>query len=271
MPCNPHEIEAVLEDAGSGLQDKITHHLGNYTVALLGISGWPERLALASTGTLFAIDGTRYILTARHVWDEVLASADYVGITLKQGVDHKFAIPTRDFVPIGLPRPGAWNEWGPDLILLRIPAEHVGTIEAYRSFWNGARLVKISAECLEVFVLIGTPGELGTFEPGHADLQITGMYLGPEKLQQRGGFDFLDYEIEPRIGLPVRFGGVSGGGVWRVLLFCSPESGEIDWKVSFHGVAFYQLGIGGNPTTLRCHGPQSVLSMLRTVAPSIDA
>jgi hypothetical protein len=67
------------------------------------------------------------------------------------------------------------------------------------------------------------------------------------------------------LGLPKHFGGVSGGGVWRVWLFCSPETGEIDWKFNFHGVAFYQLGIGENPTTIRCHGPESVMAVLGTV------
>lgn len=38
MSCDPDEIASVLKDTGSGLQDKIVHSLGNFTVALLGIS-----------------------------------------------------------------------------------------------------------------------------------------------------------------------------------------------------------------------------------------
>jgi hypothetical protein len=268
MPCNPHEIAGVLKNPESGLQDRIVHNLGNFTVALLAISHHPERLDLAGTGTLMAIDGPHYILTARHVWDEVLAGADHVGITLKPDVNHRYLIPSRDFAPVGLPKPCAWNEWGPDLMLLRIPAERVGTIEAYRSFWNPAHSVAVSAEAIEVHVLMGTPAELGTITDVHADLQITGMYLGPEKLQHMGGFDYLDYELELKAGLPRHFGGVSGGGVWRVYLYCSPQSGEIDWNMSFHGVAFYQLDIVKDRTTIRCHGPQSTQAMLRAVAPA---
>jgi hypothetical protein len=265
MSCSPQEIADVLKDTGSGLADKIVHNLGNFTVALLAIFGNPERLALAGTGTLVAIGGAHYILTARHVWDEVLVGADHVGITLKPEVNHRYAIPSRDFAPVGLPKPCAWNEWGPDMIPLLIPAERVGTIEAYRSFWNPDRRVEVYAEVIEVLVLMGTPAELGTIADAQADLQITGMYLGPEKLQHMGGFDYLDYEIEHKARLPRHFGGVSGGGVWRVWVFCSAESGEIDWKMSFHGVAFYQLNIGSDPTTLRCQGPQSVQAMLHTL------
>lgn len=268
VPCNPHEIVDVLKNPGSGLQEKIVHNLGNFTVALLGIWDSPERLDLAGTGTLMSIDGGHYILTARHVWDEVLEGADHVGVTLKPDVVHRHSIPSSDFASVGLPKPHAWNEWGPDLVLLRIPAERVGAIGAYRSFWKPAGRVNIHAEGIEVLVLMGTPGELGTITDVHADLQITGMYLGPEKLQHEGDFDYLDYEIELKVGLPHHFGGVSGGGVWRVWVFCSPESREIDWKMSFHGVAFYQLNIGKNPTTTRCHGPQSTQAMLRALTAS---
>jgi hypothetical protein len=154
---------------------------------------------------------------------------------------------------------------GPDLILLRIPAERVGVIEVYRAFWNLSGRVNINGMAVEVVVLMGTPAELGTIFQEHADLQITGMFLGPEKTQSVGGFDYLDYEMERKAGLPRHFGGVSGGGAWRVYLFCSPENDEIDWKFSFHGVAFCQLDIGQNPTTIRCHGPESVRTIIRAV------
>lgn len=147
----------------------------------------------------------------------------------------------------------------------QISAERVGVIEVYRSFWSLTGHVKINGRVLEVLVLMGTPAELGKITGAHADLQITGMFLGPEKVQHVGGFDYFDYEIGRKAGLPKHFGGVSGGGVWRVWLFCSPETDEIDWKFNFHGVAFYQLGIGENPTTIRCHGPESVTAVLRTV------
>jgi hypothetical protein len=113
MPCNPHDIAAVLKDAGSGLQDKIVHNLGNFTVALLGISDHPKRLELAGTGTLIYIDGAHYILTARHVWDEVLAGADHVGSTLKPDINHKYTIPSTDFTPVGLPKPAHGTSGAP--------------------------------------------------------------------------------------------------------------------------------------------------------------
>lgn len=264
MPCNPYEIGDALKRDES-LQNRIVRSLGNFTVALLAIRDRPEQLALAGTGTFVMIDGSHYILTARHVWERVLVHADHVGITLKAGITHRHGIPSRDFVPCGLPTACVWNEWGPDMILLRIPAERVPVIDVYRAFWNLSGRVSINGTVLEVLVLMGTPAELGKITDTHAELQITGMFLGPERVRRIGTFDYLDYQIDRKAGLPKHFGGVSGGGVWRVWLFCSHENDEIEWKFNFHGVAFYQLGIGENPTVIRCHGPRSVRAALRAV------
>ena len=263
---NPHEIANILRDEKSGLRERVVRNLGDFTVALLAIYNGPsERLALAGTGTLVAIDESHFILTARHVWDEVLSKADQIGLTLKPEIDHKHGVARKEFAVFGLPKPAEWNEWGPDLILLRIPAESVGTIGAYKSYWNMQRQIDINAEVLEVMVLMGTPAALGEFTDTHAELQITGMFLGPENVQEREGFDYLDYEMDlsyPEV--PSNFGGVSGGGVWRVFLYSS-QDGEIDWKISFHGTAYYQLQIVDNHRTIRCHGPKSLKAALNTI------
>jgi hypothetical protein len=263
---NPKEIEGILRDDKSGLRERVVRNLGDFTVALLAIcNGSNERLALAGTGTLVVIDKAHFILTARHVWDEVLSKADQIGLTLKPEIDHKYGVARKEFAVFGLPKPAEWNEWGPDLVLLRIPAESVGTIGAYKSYWNVQRLIDINAEVLEVTVLMGTPAALGEFNDTHAELTITGMFLGPEKAQERDGFDYLDYEMDlsyPEV--PRNFGGVSGGGVWRVFLFCS-RGEEIDWKMSFHGTAYYQLQIVDNHRTIRCHGPKTITAILSTI------
>src|SRR5882724_13711762 len=95
---NPAEIAGILRDDTSGLREKVVRNLGDFTVALLAIyNGSSERLALAGTGTLVVIDKAHFILTARHVWDEVLSTADKIGLTLKAEIDHKHAIARKEF------------------------------------------------------------------------------------------------------------------------------------------------------------------------------
>lgn len=161
-------------------------------------------------------------------------------------------------MPFGLPKPKEWSEWGPDLVLLSVPAEDVVRISVYRCFWNLAGRVDIDAEVLEVHILMGTPAALGTINETYADLQITGL----ETRHARGEFDYLDYEIDLSFPVPRNFGGVSGGGVWQVYVYWSTSTGEVDWKMSLHGVAYYQLPIIAERTTIRCHGPQTIQATL---------
>ena len=263
---DPHEIGLILRSDTSGLRDRIVRNLGDFTVALFGIFISPrERLRLAGTGSLVVLDGKHFILTALHVWEEVLRTADQIGITMKEDTVHCAVIDRRAVVPFGPPKPQLWNEWGPDFVLLSVPAEDVGRITAYRSFWNLTGQRAINAEVLEVCILMGTPGELGTFTETFADVQINGMFLGPEAQHTRGEFDYLDYEIDLSLDVPKDFGGVSGGGVWQTYLYWAPSTGEIDWKMSLHGVAFFQLPIVAERRTIRCHGPETIRAALRLI------
>jgi hypothetical protein len=263
---DPEGIKEILKDEKTGLQSKIVRTLGDFTVALLAVSDSPERLDLAGTGTLVTIDGTHYILTATHVWEEVLKNADHVGITLNPDVNHRFGIPRSDIAVFALPKPDKWNEWGPDLALLRIPPDRVGSIGARKSFWNLSRPErKLGRTVLWVQVLMGTPAALGKITGAHADLQITGLFLGPETVQERGGLDYLDYEMDLGFLIPRTFGGVSGGGTWNVYIYYSSENDNIDWTMSFHGVAFYELDIVNERRPIRCHGPKSIQAVIQTV------
>jgi hypothetical protein len=260
---SPSEIQAILLDPGSGLLDRIARNLGDFTVALLALSGSPQTIKLVGTGTLLVVGEKYFILTALHVWEEALKFADYIGITMKAGINHRTVIDRLTVVPTGLPKPEAWNEWGPDLVLLSVPAEDLGRIKAYKSFWSSDRLVEVHAEVCEAQVLMGTPAALGTLTDTHADLVMNGMLVGPNKVRERGDLDYADYLLALTSTAPRNFGGVSGGGLWRVYLYWEPSREEIDWKMSLHGVAYWQFPIVAERTVIRCHGPQSIRAALR--------
>jgi len=62
--------------------------------------------------------------------------------------------------------------------------------------------------------------------------------------------------------MPKDFGGFSGGGLWRVLVYCSPKTGKVDWASRLWGVVFWQFPIANDHRIIRAHGPKSILSGL---------
>jgi hypothetical protein len=258
------EIETVLRGDSPELREKIVRAVGSFTVALFAVfaSRDGDRLELAGTGTLVAVAGSHYILTAMHVWDKVLKNAAKVGISLKEDIDHKSLMDVDAILSFGPPKPQTWGEWGPDLVFLRVPLEHVGAIKAHRVFYNLMieRKAKLSMECLEAKMLMGTPESSGKFSKVHASVQITGMFMQVDPpFQSRGGFDYLDLTVDISIpGVPKNFGGVSGGGLWKLLIYRATHG--IDSVEILEGVAFHQSDICNSSRTIRCHGPQSIRS-----------
>jgi hypothetical protein len=277
--ANIEEIIQTLQDPASGLQERIVRDIGLHTVGLLRVSQTKEgeRLDLCGTGTLVSFAEDRYILTAAHVWEKLLKTnpPTSVGVTLRENIDHKSLIDRAAIVAIGPPKPAKWNEWGPDLVFLRVPPEHVGAIEVHRVFLNlmRKRTAGVNVMCIDLSVLMGTPYELADCTDIHADLQINGMFSAPEvgpfsPIQAppsvQRDFDYIDLDMQLALpGVPQTFGGVSGGGLWRVFVYSSPLTGEIEWIKYLEGTAFYEMPIVNQHRVIRCHGPQSIGTVLR--------
>ena len=158
---------------------KIQRSLGSSTVALFALfdAHGNERLEPAGTGTLVVIRNRYYILTAAHVWERI-ESALRFGISLIENRDHKTWIDPKTIAPTLVKPPGSgWNEWGPDVALLEIPEVIVGGIEARRVFEDLTTPGKmLNAPAVEFWAVMGTPKELGTFTPHHAEVQIAAFF-----------------------------------------------------------------------------------------------
>jgi hypothetical protein len=75
----------------------------------------------------------------------------------------------------------------------------------------------------------------------------------------KGDFDYIDLKEDVSLpGVPQTFGGVSGGGLWRVQIYESADKAKIDWSWCLEGTAFHQSEVVDNRRTIRCHGPQSI-------------
>ena len=268
------ELDASTPEVATAEWNRIARDNWIYTVTLFALSHTPEGdlLSLAGTGTLVSYGDAHYILTAAHVWYEVLKKADKVGITLREVYDHTCLMETQTLVASGLPKPNDWTEWGPDLIFLRIPAIRVGEINAFRVFYNlsmqGTPVP--GGECTEAHLLIGTPKALGTFDrQNHASVQVTPFWVSIPVTHKHDELDFLD--IHARLPPPSTvdsFGGVSGGGLWKVRVYSDSATGKLESIATLEGVAFYAFDVQDGAGMVRCHGLESVSAAMAGLSKS---
>lgn len=266
-------IEGILNGMDAKSIDerfKIVRDTGMCSVCLFAESKTKNgvRLDFTGSGTLVSVESSHFILTARHVWDEILKSASRLGITLRIKDDHSFFIDTMAIIPFGPPGLEKWSESGPDIILLRIPDIHVGTIKAFRVFYN-LTIPESSApraDYLETWFLMGAPGCLGEYTQTHASIQNRGQEVVVKSTFENLNFDYLDVMVKvsdlPRTKT---LGGVSGGGLWKVLLFDSPSDGGIESIAILRGIAFCEFPLLNDNRVVRCHGIESIRSIAREI------
>jgi hypothetical protein len=269
-PLNLNDVKVILRGATTEPTEEwgaIIREVSSSAVVIVAVSKSSSdvRLDQAGTGTLVSIEGAHYILTAAHVWDRVLRHADKLGITIRtgRGLPNEFLMDITSIATCSLP--DAWGEWGPDLILLRIPPFHVGTVTAFRPFYSlsAERAVVGTTDYLEVWMLCGAPEALGEFTQTparvHAHFQGRTFQVVESSSHNLDGFDYVDVQAHwPAPEIAPRFGGVSGGGLWKVLIFFQPSTGKLDWLATLEGVAFYHLRTEGDHGFIRCHGPESI-------------
>ena len=261
----------------SALCWSIARELADFTVVF--ITAKDEQLAPAGTGTLVSFRESHYFLTARHVWEgerdqkNGLKNCDWIRIPLKESPS-RFAIRPNEIIPYGPDVPSGWNEWGPDIALLRIPPERIGSFTAVgKSFFPLSVKRERQIDCaLETTFLMGAPALRGIFSAESAIPELQGMnvILGGSwysstalAVNIRPQFDFLDVLIDTtQPDVAPSFEGVSGGGLWTVYIY-REECGEVRNFKSLRGVAFWQEHVGDSALRVRCHGPQSIGAVLR--------
>ncbi len=265
-------FEIAIEDIPQALMDEVTGALQHFAVPLLKAPPSGERwesFPIGGTGTLVHIDGTHFILTASHVWREIKKSSDV--FLLLKNTPSRYVISTNSLSAQELARTGP-EAWGPDLALVKIPHMHVSTIAASKSFLNlsGHRAEFAAKPCpveKGFWVVFGLVHEFSHLEVDESAKTITAQSVGRglfsviDETHEREGCDFLDISVNTKLdGVPRSFGGVSGGGLWRIDLQKSRSTGAITWdgKRHFRGVAFWQSDEENGHKVVRCHGPRSI-------------
>jgi len=120
---------------------------------------------------------------------------------------------------------------GPDLSLIVIPNNLLGTLQALKSFFNiSLKREEVVSKPLEldlgVWVLFGFIGQNTVTEgPRNGYTTIKGFYghfgfTGIRNYYEQKGYDFFEVGANRKFDktIPTSFGGTSGGGLWQVHL-----------------------------------------------------
>jgi hypothetical protein len=264
-------IDIRITDIPPEFYQSATRRIIDYLIGIVRITETQhkEDAVLIGSGTLVDINGTLGILTAHHVID-ALPSHGNLGFIVSEQL-HRPLIEAQALVHIRIAK-GSNLSIGPDLGFIKLPHTIIGLLKARRSFYNLSKnreriLHEPPANNLGLWCLSGIPdektlteGPSREFETVKGFLEFCAFGLGISNYHILGGFDYFDFDVfyNERPQSPISFGGMSGGGLWQVLI-AQDEKGRVILKESIlSGVAFYQSPLVDSKRVIKCHGRESI-------------
>lgn len=263
------QIEIKIPDLPEDFRKDIHDHTRLYSVTMLMADDDQTEEVVPCSGTLCHIKSAFGILTARHVWEEARKYKILIMLTFRG----PFRILTSDIVPIVPPDNSTFPGTSaviPDIAFLQIDAECKSKIEAFGKVFlsidkRSTKLEFFLSRTDGYWSIFGNPQELIKIPSRTVTSFIYGTGVS-ERIEIQGWDYFtvrLDIPENPPI--PKKFGGVSGGGLWRT--FWSTDKNKENFVVSniiedimLMGVCFYQ--IYGDNSRLIAHGPASIYKNL---------
>lgn len=257
------------------LFEAISTDLVRHTIGFVRIDETPNGpdIVLLGSGTLIKVGGTYAVLTAHHVL-EVLPATGRLSIILSDFI-HKDNIDIQGLEYFEIAR-GPKGSDRPDIGAIIIAPNIAASIQS-----NQANKVFYNLDIRRDF-LLNTPPNLGNGvwfingfiaegtitkldQDGYAIMKgfqnLSGQ-CSPERPVVVGNHDYFSFPVSQGGSsvAPKSFGGMSGGGLWQVLLTLD-SNGNLCHKYPFlSGVVFYQKfdTIGGPAARCHCHGRLSI-------------
>lgn len=266
--ANKGYFQAPLSQVLVARQGELLH---SHTTPIIGfvdnvdLSSKYEQLG---SGVFVSIGNVYGILTARHVSRQI---RDYDGIALPitQGIQ-KFVI-KKEHLAILETDESQLEGIGPDLGFIRLGASDVGNVKAHKVFCNLETQLKLISHhkptLIEgIWYACGAPHEQSTIKPGNEAIGRIHTYktysceLRPDKEFSKNGFDYLDvkYKYPEYQFSPLSFGGVSGGGIWQVLVGLDKNGATVTDSRILSGIIFYQSAFEDKARILRGHFRDSI-------------
>lgn len=270
-----------VQDVPDSFHIEVSRALSPYCVALARMAGGNgETFQVFGSGTLVVRNGVYGILTAHHCLHSRMLSRE---VTVGQlGDDRLYFISKNGRTvsaaqyelteePLAPPKNQANEEAGPDLTFIRLhPGPALSWLKAIASFWNLDRNVAAlrTKFCVERMYIgnLGYPEHrYNLIKRSRAEVRIDVTLvngsgaLRNRDVEHRGSWDFIkcpiDYRAYPK--LPKHYDGMSGGGIWAVLIAQKGDPFEIQ-DFALLGVTYYQSAVRRGRSYLRGHFVQSI-------------
>jgi len=276
---NPEEdgIEVRGSELPLDLPEKVMQQTTRYSVPLFLDGG------LAGSGTFIKCGGVHGIITAYHVvhnplvrtkrFDFTSGSTQRLVLGIADVASH-FYLEMRHLrcVDVGVPRD---DYSGPDLAVIVFPDSDpkLGEIRARKLFYDISlhREERLAEALLDdgLWVIVGNPVRMQKMEPASRgftsviDSEGLAALATVSQREDDGTFDFIHLALNDLKAhdFPEHFGGMSGGGVWRIPLLKKkgdPLSRIYPGAEVLAGVVFFQTAVRDDSCEIRCHAAKSV-------------
>jgi hypothetical protein len=225
---------------------------------------------LLGSGTLVALSGEKFILTANHVWRE-LRQKTKICITMIDRIIHRTEIYVAALEECSLSEVTDAGLLSADLTLLKInPIDH-GRLDSRLSFYAFGNERRGQADLANDYVIIGAPGQVATSDPADPTVLNFEMRATPVgKIEEENspdlGLDFFTVYPHTDQNSPLfRYEGLSGGGFWELSYI--PDETAVEgfrYEPMFFGVIFLQMrdDVAKPWTKVRCLGRRAVQSLI---------
>lgn len=254
------------------------YELANFTVGLckLNYDGKEPTATPVGTASLVQIGSLRGLLTAAHVL-EILPDCGQISVVRfprkgDQRQTQKIEMSLAEKVKLSGEK---FGPEGPDLGFLKLPPVNVSNLQATNSFLN---LEKSDDEILDinnsvsdhVDVVLGVVEEWTERHAGERPtervvvLQMLAGYGDIIKTTEKNDFDFYTFlaSYDDDFRKPDSYGGVSGGGLWRIFVQKNEDGDREVLSRSLIGLAFYEEHGDNGCHTIVCHGVKSIYRQL---------
>jgi hypothetical protein len=279
----PEMVIIKSEDVPRELWDTARREAQRYSVGLLAIQQFEndENAQLIGTGTLIKYKTSIAILTAKHVvLGKAFVQCTSIGLVFEKS--RRFVIPKCEYQVRYLHRI--------DVALIIIYSNNTEWISAEQSFVSVEKYYEGRTD--EQFpgnkwfrLLFGFPEEKSKMIPAFKRFKSSFRFLGLSYFSTVCGTERRDTHDELLVAadlskehgisgpegcesgdiLPRDFGGVSGGGLWKVILITNEKSKLIFDRIIFEGIAFYQTPLVDMRREIKCTSVRGIWENLAEI------